>query len=33
MHNGVSVISGTAGISKQVADKAYQHGTKNYTQG
>jgi len=33
MHNGVSVISGTAGIPKQVVDKTYQHGPKNYTQG
>lgn len=33
MHNGVSVISGTAGVPKQVVDKAHQHGPKNYTQG
>jgi len=33
MHNGVSVISGTAGVPRQVVDKAYQHGLKNYTKG
>lgn len=33
MHNGVSVISGTAGVPKQVIDKAHQYGPKNYTQG
>ena len=33
MHNGVSVITGTAGVPKQVVDKAHQYGPKNYTQG
>jgi hypothetical protein len=33
MHNGVSVINGTAGVPKQVIDKVHQYGPKNYTQG
>lgn len=33
MHNGVSVISGTADVPKQLVDKGHQHGLKNYTQG
>lgn len=33
MQNGVSAISGTADVPKQVVDKVHQHGPKNYTRG